>query len=330
MVFKESMIIVKLMGGLGNQMFQYAAGRSLSEKHHTALKLDLNFLLDRTPRKDFVFRDYDLDLFNIHESFASPDETNSFNKYHRIDEELNRVKRKLYSSLSDSVLRSPYFSKVAHVLARTRNTIDSYLPVYMCEDPHRFDPRFFRLHSRAYLDGYWQSEKYFLDIKSIIRKEFTFRDNLDERGREMSDRISAVNAVCLNVRRGDFVTIPVASQHHGVCEADYFSRAATIISEKVSNPHLFIFSDDIEWCRAYLRFEHSCTIVDHEYAGKKFGQYLQLMSMCKHFIIPNSSFGWWAAWLCPNPDKIVISPQRWYQSRHMDTQYLIPDSWIRI
>jgi len=136
--------------------------------------------------------------------------------------------------------------------------------------------------------------------------------------------------VCLNVRRGDFVSIRITSQQHGVCEADYFSRAVNIIGEKENNPHLFIFSDDIEWCRANLRFEYPSTIVDHAYAGKKFGQYLQLMSMCQHYIIPNSSFGWWAAWLCSNPGKIVVTPQRWYQNPQMDTQYLIPDSWIRI
>jgi len=181
------------MGGLGNQMFQYAAGRYLSEKHQTALKLDLNFLLDRNSRKDFVFRDYDLNLFNIQECFAAPDEIASFEKYHRIEQDLDKMRRKLDSYLPVFVRRSPYYCKVEQVLDRVMHKLDSHLPVYMCESPYQFDPRFFNIPSHAYLDGYWQSEKYFTAIKSVIRKEFTFRDNLDERGQEMADRISAIN-----------------------------------------------------------------------------------------------------------------------------------------
>ena len=145
----------------------------------------------------------------------------------------------------------------------------------------------------------------------------------------MADRISSVNEVCLNVRRGDFVSISVANQHHGVCETDYFSRAVNIIGEKVSNPHLFIFSDDTEWCRANLRFEHPSTLVDHAYAGKKFGQHLQLMIMCQHYIISNSSFGWWAAWLNTNKKKIVCAPEKWFNTHDYDTKDVIPANWIK-
>lgn len=236
------MIVVKLAGGLGNQMFQYAAGRYLSEKHQTILKLDLTFLLDRSPRKDFVYRDYNLDLFQVQENFAIPEETVSFGKYRRVRRILYAIQQKLNPSL----------------------------PVYVREAPYHFDLRFFRIPAHAYLEGFWQSEKYFKGIEPIIRKEFTFRDDLDDFGREMAARISSVNAVCLNVRRGDFISISVANQHHGVCEIDYFVRAIRIIGEKVSNPHFFIFSDDTEWCHANLRFEHPFTLVDRSNGSCQF------------------------------------------------------------
>jgi hypothetical protein len=324
------MIIVKLMGGLGNQMFQYAAGRYLSEKHQTALKLDLTFLLDRNPREDFVFRDYGLNLFNIQEAFAAPDEIAGFEKYHRLEQDLSRVRRKLDSHLPVCVHKSRYYCKVEQILERIRHKLDPYLPVYICEARHHCDSRFFYIPCHAYLDGYWQSEKYFTAIKPSIRNEFTFRDSLDERGQEMADRIAAVSAVCLNVRRGDFVSIPVANQYHGVCEVGYFARATEIIGEKVTDPHFFIFSDDINWCRTNLHLDYSSTLVGHEYAGRNFGQYMQLMIRCQHYIIPNSTFGWWSAWLNPEPSKIVIVPQLWCRNPLIDTSDLMPVDWIRI
>jgi hypothetical protein len=296
------MIVVKLQGGLGNQMFQYAAGRCLSEKYKTDLKLDLSFLLDRTPREDFVFRDYDLDIFDIHPKLASSSEIVSFGKPHR-------VSRTIYS-----------FKRV----------INSKLPEYLCEYPFGFDPRFFRTSENAYLYGYWQSERYFKAIESIIRNEFTFCERLDSRGIEMSEQIESVNSVCLNVRRGDYVTSAVASQHHGVCDEGYFAKGVEVVASHIRSPHIFIFSDDIEWCHDHLSFDYPYTIVSHDFAGKKFGQYLHLMSLCKHFIIPNSSFAWWAAWLNSNPGKMVVAPIQWYKNPKMNTRYLMPEKWIRV
>ena len=283
-------------------MFQYAAGRYLSEKHQTSLKLDLSFLLDRSPRKDFVYRDYDLSLLNVQENFAQPDEIVNFGKYRRVGWALHMVRHKLNSSL----------------------------PAYVHEDSFHFDPNFFQIPAHAYIEGFWQSEKYFKDIEPIIRKEFTFRDDFDERGHEMAKKIKEVKSVCINVRRGDFVSIPQANLYHGVCNVDYFIRAVQLVAGKIPNPHFFIFSDDVEWCRDNFRFEYPSTFVTQEYAGKKYGQKLQLMTLCRHFIIPNSSFGWWGAWLNNNPDKIVIAPKKWLNDVSIDTKDLIPEGWIRI
>lgn len=296
------MIVVKLAGGLGNQMFQYAAGRYLSKKHKVPLKLDLSFLLDRTPKDNFVYRDYDLNIFNVQENFAQADEIINFGKYRRIG-------RALYTA---------------------KQIINSKIPVYVRENPYHFDLSFFRIPANAYIEGYWQSEKYFKEIELVIRKEFTFLNDLDEHGKEMAERIASVNAVCLNVRRGDYVLIPSVNQHHGVCDVDYFMRAVKVITGKIDNPYFFIFSDDLEWCQANLRFDYPFIVVGHKYAGKKFGQKLNLMTRCKHFIISNSSFGWWAAWLNPNPGKVVVAPMCWFRNTRVNTTELLPSEWIRI
>jgi Glycosyl transferase family 11 len=295
------MIVVKLAGGMGNQMFQYAAGRHLAEKHQTSLKLDLGFLLDRTPKKDFVYRDYDLSVFNIQEDFARPNEVVNFGKYRRMGRGLHMIRQK----------------------------INPNLPLFVREDPFRFDRSYFQIPAHAYLEGYWQSEEYFKDIEPIIRKEFSFRDVLDQRGCEMAARIREVASVCVNVRRADYVTIKAAQEHHGVCDMDYFLEAVELVSEKVIKPHFFIFSDDIAWCRNNFRLDYPLTIVTHDYAGKRFGQYLHLMTQCENYIIPNSTFGWWAAWLNPNPDKIVVAPLQWYSNLRMDSRHLVPPEWIR-
>ena len=168
------MIIVKLMGGLGNQMFQYAAARRLAEVHKTTLKLDLTFLLDRAPRKDFIYRNYDLNIFNIQENFATP-------------EEIKRCK----------VIKEPY---------------------------SHFDKNLLNAPDNVYLEGYWQSEKYFKDIKQIIKKEFTFKSSLSEESKRLADKILSANSICLNVRRTDFVSDPIVNQHHGFVGLDYRSE----------------------------------------------------------------------------------------------------------
>ncbi len=296
------MICVRLMGGLGNQMFQYAAGRNLSLRHGTNLKLDLGFLLDRTPKKDFVYRDFDLCIFNVQADIAEQGETVAFGKHRKIERILHSAKRKLNSAV----------------------------PAYVRESPFRFYPRYFKTPANAYLEGYWQSERYFKENEPVIRGDFTFREGLDRHALQMARRIEDSDSVCLNVRRGDFVNIAAASRYHGVCDTDYFLRAVSEIKSIVGKPRFFVFSDDIEWCRTNLPIDPPPTIVDHTYAGARFGQYLQLMSGCRHFIIPNSSFGWWAAWLSRNPGKVVIAPKQWYRDNRMDTRYLTPEEWIRI
>jgi len=295
------MIVVKLAGGLGNQMFQYAAGRALSCKYDSELILDTSFLLDRTPRKDFVFRSFSLDVFNLQFKFSTDDQVVKFGNLERFARYYYPIKR--------------IFSK---------NSLR-----YFREYPFSFDNNFFSIRDDTYIEGFWQSEMYFKDIENLIRSDFEFKQESSSQNIKLLEKIEASNSVCLNVRRGDFVSNPKGAEHHGHCSMKYFNEAIQYYKDQFKDIHFFVFSDDIEWCKQNFT-QDIFTIVGHEYAGYAFGQYLFLMTKCKHYIIPNSSFAWWAAWLNTNENKIVIAPEKWYNNPKMDTSSLIPDKWIRI
>ncbi|MFH1292396.1 MAG: alpha-1,2-fucosyltransferase [bacterium] len=297
------MIVVRLMGGMGNQMFQYAVGKQLALKRGVELKLDLGFLLDRTPRKNFVFRNYDLDLFNVDVQIADKDDALDYKYYDSV------IVRKL-------------------VNLKTRLFNNKYKVVE--EKNFHFDSTILNLTDNSYLIGHWQSYRYFENIADIIKKDFCFKNNLGEKAFELSQKIKAENSICLNVRRGDYINIPQANQHHGVCAMDYFNQAVEFMNSEVDNPQYYIFSDDIAWCRENFKLEAPSFFVDHQYKEDRFSGYLQLMKSCQHFIIPNSTFAWWAAWLSEYQDKVVVAPKKWFNNPKINTQDLIPSDWIRI
>lgn len=287
------------MGGLGNQMFQYALGRSLSLHYNVDFKMDTSFLLDRTSySKNIVIRDYDLSIFNIVENIATI-------------AEVQKLKKEILNSKKVDLL-----TKKVLGIRRT----------YVKEPHFHFFPEVFSMGPDIYLEGFWQTEKYFLNCETTIRKDFTFRKPPGKNTLELLNKINDCNAVCVNVRRGDFLV----NSYHGAISTDYYKRGESIIREKIRDVHFFVFSDDIEWCQHNLKFSDSTTYVTHEYAGEKFSDYLRLMIHCKHFIIPNSTFGWWAAWLNKIDEKIVIAPQKWFDSGPKDTQDIIPEDWIKI
>jgi len=292
------MIIVQLQGGLGNQMFQYALGRKLSLHHKTELKLDLTFLLDRTPKENFTYRNYELGKFNICATIASESDL----KRYRWKDSKNRIYRRL-----NAFIRYP-FQRVVK------------------EKNFHFDEKALNCPANTYLSGYWQSYKYFSDIENVIRSDFSFPETITSKNRSVADNImSSVNSICVYVRRGDFVTNPNTT--HGVCGKEYFFKAMSFMKEKIRNPQIYVFSDDMEWCRSNLIFDNPTFFVNFDGNSQA---YLHLLSLCKHFIIPNSTFGWWAAWLSSCPDKIIAAPKKWFNNPAINTSDLIPDTWHRL
>jgi len=296
------MIVVKLMGGLGNQMFQYAFAKNLAVKNRTFLKVDLTFLLDRTPRENFVFRDYDLDIFNLKVEESTSDEVNKF------------------------------FMQPKSLLEKVIYKIQFQSKVLIREKKFYFESNNFSSAKNCYLDGYWQSEKYFKENEEIIRKDFSFKFSFSEKEQELNKEILLKNAVCINFRRTDFVNQEKSAETHGATELEYYEKAIDLLITKVSNPHFYIFSDDIQWCMENIKISYPITFVGHEFKGTKFSSYLQLMKNCKHFIIPNSTFAWWAAWLCEDKNKIVITPKKWFKdiSLQEQTEDIIPEKWIKL
>jgi len=284
------MILVKLMGGMGNQMFQYAFAKSLASKCQTSFEMDLSFLKRRDMPEGFVYRNYDLDIYKVEERFA------------------DELPKKF------DLIQEPHY----HYSQQTVEDTEKKL-----KRKGIFKPK------DVLLEGYWQSPKYFKDIEQEIRKNFCFKDSVVDSDLEniskMYSDISNSNSVMINVRRADYLD----TDTHGVMGLEFIQKGIDLLNEKISDPKYFIFSDDVEWCKENVKLDNM-VLVDHTHKGEKFGSYLELMKSCKHFIIPNSTFAWWAAWLCENENKIVIAPKRWFTDEKINTTDIIPDSWIRI
>jgi len=290
------MIITKLIGGLGNQMFQYADGRRLAHVLGAELKLDISEF------NTYKLRTYSLGNFNIREKFASSEEV---------------------AALTSPTTLERIFAKVRRRQPRPPRT-------YIKEKHFHFDPDILNLPNDVYLDGYWQSEKYFADISGIIRREFTVKVPWTGENKELGEQINSCESVSLHVRRGDYSSDPHTNKVHGCCGIDYYLRCVEFINSKLKHAHFFAFSDDPQWVADNLKLPYSMTIVGHNNMSKEYED-LRLIGQCKHHIIANSSFSWWGAWLNPREDKIVFAPKQWFgneeqASRKMDD--LFPDGWI--
>jgi hypothetical protein len=289
------MIIVKLQGGLGNQMFQYAFGYYLADKHKSELKLDLTFLLDRSNKGNHTFRDFDLNIFDINISIAKA-------------YEIAELKSRSENLLINNIL----------------NKLKGFKKSYVIEPGYQFYPEIFESGDNVYLEGYWQTEKYFKPISNVIKKIFTVKENLTVSSEILSSNILSENAVCVNIRRGDFINNPIT----GTLTPEYYLQAEKLIIENVDHPKLYIFSDDLEWCYKNLKFKSTATFVSDEYSGYKYQDKFRLMSMCKHFIIPNSSFAWWATYLAEsNHNKLVIAPAHWVQHPILQNPDIYIEDW---
>ena len=292
------MIIVRLKGGMGNQMFQYAFARRLAHKHGAELKFDNGFFGDIEPgNPDHVVRNYDLDIFNVAGTQASKDE-------------VSHLARRTDIDLLERILNKVLGPKASHI-----------------REPHfHFSEAAYNAPDDVYLDGYWQSEKYFADAEDLIRSDFTFKEDLEPEAKEVLGEIGNCESVCVNVRRGDFVTNPF----HGALGTEYYRHGEELIAQRTASPTFFVFSDDVEWCEENLKFDAPTVFVSHKYAGRKFQDYIRLMAACKHFMVPNSSFAWWAIWFNHNEERTVVAPKNWFSDPTWDTKDLIPQNWIRI
>ncbi len=299
------MVTVFLRGGLGNQMFQYAAGFALARRNNAPLALDTTFLNDRTPRRQFTYRTYDLDVFTVEPRFTS-----------------------LSKASSRAPIPGVWLGLDLTGIA-ARNALGTQKLIKENE-AQGFDPEVLHAKGDVLLWGRWQNPRYFEDAAEELReREFRFRIPLEGGAKTLGEEISATNSVGIHVRRGDYL-LPVGQALYGATDLAYYERAVAYMAGKVSNPHFYVFSDDQAWCRENLKLSAGpMTFVDDSSAGPKSSFHLRLMSLCKHNIIANSTFSWWGAWLNRNPEKIVVAPGKW-MINGANGQGIVPEAWVRV
>lgn len=290
------MIIALLKGGLGNQLYQYASAKALAEKNKTSIWLDLSFLNQNT--LNITKRSFELHRFSLIES----------KDVKVIDHSNLKLPRKIIQKVSVKALRKIILEYV--------------------EDGNHFNADFFRSNRSVAIDGYFQSYKYFDFLRHQLFQDFQLIEPLDDRNLEALGSVLRCNSVCIHVRRGDYVSLGAANKFHGLCDLNYYRKAITIIHSKIENPHFFIFSDDIPWCRSHFN-ETNISFVSINNSDNAHLD-LNLMKNCKHFVIANSSFSWWGAWLAENKNKIVIAPKKWLAAEDSEIEDRIPPEWICI
>ncbi len=287
------------MGGLGNQLFQYSAGKSLALKHNTTLKLDLSFL-NADPNNLHTKRSLELEAFDLDYEIADESDLKAYQK------------KDLFSKLVKKCF--PFLSNKYRLVN---------------EAQFNFNQDFFSYPKNVYLNGFWQSEKYFKNIREVLLKEIVIRDEMTAQCKEMRDKIRNSNSVSLHIRRGDYVTNKNASSFHGVLSMEYYSKAIDLLTKEFKDLTFYVFSDDMDWVKSNFKIKNKVEYIDFN-TGEKNCFDLYLMSLCKHNIIANSSFSWWGAWLNKNEDQKVIAPEKWFLSEDVNTSDLIPDTWIKL
>lgn len=267
------MIVVRIIGGLGNQMFQYAYAKSLQQRGYK-VKIDIS-----KSKKYKLHGGYHLDKFKIDIENATP---------------IANFQSKLGLSR----------------LVKEKSLL--------------FDEKFLNLTKNKYVKGYFQTEKYFLDIRTILLAQFVIKENISSSAKTYSKQIKAQeNACSLHVRRGDYISDSKTNSIHGTCGLHYYFEALKLMNEKCNNTHFYVFSDDLSWAKENIKPENVTYIEQSTIPHED----MLLMSLCKHNIIANSSFSWWGAWLNKNENKTVIAPKTWFLEKENEVAC---ESWIKL
>lgn len=292
------MKIVKIWGGLGNQMFQYALYLKLCEIY-SDVKLDITAF-----RTYALHNGFELErVFEIEKNYANKEEINLVSRFIP-NYQLSRIVRKILKNKKTEIFeKSNYY--VREIL-ENRDKIDFYL------------------------EGYWQNYNYFNDIRNLVLRIFTFKNIIDDKNIEILKKIESENSVSLHIRGGDYLTNKKSNNAYGgICTKEYYQRAINYIRENIADANFYVFSNDFEWVKENLEMDGLFTLINWNFGEKSYID-MCLMSKCKYNIIANSSFSWWGAWLNQNTNKIVISPKYWKNTDLKYTEGLIPENWIKL
>ncbi|WP_297814790.1 alpha-1,2-fucosyltransferase [Segetibacter sp.] len=312
------MVISKISMGLGNQMFQYAAGKALSLYKRVPFKLDVSSY------EGYGLRKFELDsLFSIQSQKVTKEEVAKY----RIFQPVKSVWNKFFPNNRLYFYHLPYeMSGVKRTVLQLAELVSpSYNKRTFLEPYYHFNPNFFKAPDDVFLIGYWMSWRYFEKFDKEIRQDFTIRPELISHLKVIEEKILETNSVSIHIRRSDFTTSKNASLH-GLVPIHFYEEAIKEITSKNSFSQFYVFSDDIDWVKQNLHSKYPITFVSNEVTKTAFEDFY-LMTICKHNIIANSTFSWWAAYLNNNPNKTVIAPQKWYNQSPYNYKDVYPLSW---
>lgn len=283
------MIVVRVEGGLGNQMFQVAFGLQLANQHQSELVLDLSAYANQ-PAHGYL-----LDRFQVQARPLRSDEVSHLPRRYQGAEA---------SAWPDWLVNSR--------LKRVR------------EKPFGFSEHYLRSPDNCYLVGYWQSERFFAQVKDQVREQFRLKDGLSEPGRELWDRLMQPGSMALHVRRGDYVSNPQAAAIYRHLSLDYYRRAVLARLTERTGVEVTVFSNDIAWCRQQLQLP--CPM---HFVTASAGPHEELIAMAaaESIVIANSTFSWWAAWLSKRPEPRIFAPRKWFHPGTLNDRYLACPGW---
>ncbi|SMC47925.1 alpha-1,2-fucosyltransferase [Chryseobacterium sp. YR221] len=289
------MIYVKISGGLGNQLFQYAFGQYTAGVLNTNVKY---FSQTKIENKSFTKRELDIQKFDLpiylEDSFEE-------GEYFMFNGPLRKIERKL-------IQKFPVFNKTHKIQSVNIHTVEK------------------DLRDQCYYDGYWQNQEYPNYISQLLKDKIKLSTESETRLSSLISQIKNTNSVSIHIRRGDYMNIAANAKIFHICDMDYYRKAIQLIKEKIDNPVFFIFTEDKEWAKDNFKGSEFNFI-----EGNSAIEDMLLMSKCKNQIIANSTFSWWAAWLNKNENKTVIAPQNWYVNFLKDNvKYFIPGDWIKL
>lgn len=284
--------IVKYNGGLGNQMFQWAFGKALEARTGVKTIFDMSFFEKKYSRP------YELDIFGVS------------------------------SDVVEGLWTKFKLALIWNLRKKLKNK--NVLGINFYSEAHfEFDENLFKVNPNTYIEGFFQSEEYFEQVRELVRVAFQFKSKPDSFNQHLIEQISNSNSISLHIRRGDYVQKKRYQNLYATCSLDYYKRGVEYIAKSLDNPTLFVFSDDPSWVKSNLDLPYECIFVSNN-SGAKSYEDMRLMSICKHNVIANSSFSWWGAWLNNNPDKIVIAPKKWFNDYKINQSDVIPKDWIKL
>lgn len=302
------MIVVAILEGLGNQMFQYATARAQSLKLGVPLALDTRWF-EHCSRREYGLKHFSISTPILDETKASEwIPLKIFKQYFGFD------RRRWYERLAQRI----------YLRVRTMNRRK-----ILEQKSHALDPRVLNLNDGTYLLGFWEAVSYFSAYREVLLKDFVQPRVLGNRAQELADAIDPEHSVAVHVRRGDRLTNAVYAERHGIVGEDYYGEALTIIRSKVDRPQLVVFSDNQGVAQAMFGDEKNVLFIEHSGDVSDMEEHA-LMRRCQHFVIANSTFSWWAAWLATNSKKVVVAPQPWFTAESEEPKDIIPEGWIRV